>query len=141
MSEKWSCTHETQKGFLHKKINLKIHLKYKVQKCDFCGSQFGERKCYFCEKHCCTSCMTDDKSRCKRCYINKRKLGWKIFKRNKVLLGFIAFVWAYAVFPIPLIPGLDPTFYWITFAAALLFMIPVGFMIFFWSRNPPSSDV
>jgi hypothetical protein len=85
--------------------------------------------------------MTDDRSRCKRCYINKRKLGWKIFKRNKVLLGFIAFVWAYAVFPIPLIPGLDPTFYWITFAAALLFMIPVGFMIFFWSRNPPASDV
>ena len=85
--------------------------------------------------------MTDDKSRCKRCYINKRKLGWKIFKRNKVLFGFVAFVWAYAVFPIPLVPGLDPTFYWITLAAALLFMIPVGFMIFFWSRTPPVSDI
>jgi len=57
------------------------------------------------------------------------------------LLGFIAFVWIYAVYPIPLIPGLDPTFYWITLFAAILFMIPAGLMIFFWSRNPPSSDI
>ena len=84
--------------------------------------------------------MTDDRSRCKRCYVNKRKLGWKVFKRNKILLGFIAFVWLYTVYPIPLIPGLDPTFYWITLFAAILFMIPAGFMIFFWSRNPPASD-
>ena len=85
--------------------------------------------------------MTDDRSRCKRCYVHKRKLGWKVLKRNKVLLGFIAFVWIYAVYPIPLIPGLDPTFYWITLFAAILFMIPAGLMIFFWSRNPPSSDI
>jgi len=85
--------------------------------------------------------MTDDRSRCKRCYVGKRKLGWKVLKRNKVLLGFIAFVWIYAVYPIPLIPGLDPTFYWITLFAAILFMIPAGLMIFFWSRNPPASDI
>jgi len=85
--------------------------------------------------------MTDDRSRCKRRYVNKRKLGWTVLKRNKVLLGFIAFVWIYAVFPIPLIPGLDPTFYWITLFAAILFMIPAGLMIFFWSRNPPASDI
>ena len=85
--------------------------------------------------------MTDDRSRCKRCYVTKRKLGWKVLKRNKVLLGFVAFVWIYAVYPIPLIPGLDPTFYWITLFAAILFMIPVGLMIFFWSRNPPASDI
>jgi hypothetical protein len=86
--------------------------------------------------------MTDDKTRCKRCYIDRRKLGWKaLLKRNKILLGLIAFVWIYAVYPIPLIPGLDPTFYWITLFAAILFMIPAGLMIFFWSRNPPSSDV
>ena len=84
--------------------------------------------------------MTDDKSRCKRCYFNKKKLGWKVLKRNKVLLGFIAFVWIYAVYPIPLIPGLDPTFYWTTLFAAILFMIPAGLMIFFWSRTPPASD-
>ena len=85
--------------------------------------------------------MTDDRSRCKRCYVYKRKLGWTVLKRNKVLLGFIAFVWIYAVFPIPLIPGLDPTFYWITLFAAILFMIPAGLMVFFWSRNPPASDI
>jgi hypothetical protein len=85
--------------------------------------------------------MTDDRSRCKRCYVNKRKLGWSVLKRNKVLLGFVAVVWIYAVYPIPLIPGLDPTFYWITLFAAILFMIPAGLMIFFWSRNPPASDI
>ena len=52
--------------------------------------------------------MTDDRTRCKRCYIAKRKLGWRIFKKNKVLLGFIVFVWAYTVFPVPLIKGIDP---------------------------------
>ena len=64
-----------------------------------------------------------------------------MLKRNKVLLGFVAFVWIYAVYPIPLIPGLDPTFYWISLFAAILFMIPAGLMIFFWSRNPPASDI
>lgn len=64
-----------------------------------------------------------------------------MLKRNKVLLGFVAVVWIYAVYPIPLIPGLDPTFYWITLFAAILFMIPAGLMIFFWSRNPPASDI
>ncbi|MEK0352175.1 MAG: hypothetical protein QQN57_04735 [Nitrosopumilus sp.] len=33
-----------------------------MYKCDFCGSAFGDRICYFCEKNCCTSCMTDDRT-------------------------------------------------------------------------------
>ena len=57
-----------------------------MKECDFCGSKFAERKCYFCEKRCCTSCMTDDKSRCKQCYIQKRKLGWKVIKKNKTAI-------------------------------------------------------
>jgi hypothetical protein len=85
--------------------------------------------------------MTDDRSRCKQCYIQKKKLGWRVLKKNKPILGFVAFLWFYAVYPGPFIPGLDPTFYWITLFAAILFMIPVGFMLFFWSLNPPSSDI
>jgi len=54
---------------------------------------------------------------------------------------FIAFLWIYAVFPGPFIPGLDPTFYTISLVAALLIMIPIGFALFFWSLNPPKSDV
>ena len=84
--------------------------------------------------------MTDDRSRCKRCFISKKRLGWKVVRRNKILLGFIGFMWVYTVYPIPFIPGLDPTFYWIGLIAAIMFMIPTGFMLFFWSRDPPSSD-
>ena len=53
--------------------------------------------------------MTDDRSRCKRCFISKKRLGWKVVRRNKILLGFIGFMWVYTVYPIPFIPGLDPT--------------------------------
>lgn len=86
--------------------------------------------------------MTDDKSRCKKCFLGRKKIGFvRILKKNKIILGFIAFVWLYAVYPGPFIPGLDPTFYWITLATAILFMIPVGLMLYFWSRNPPASDI
>lgn len=85
--------------------------------------------------------MTNDKSRCKSCYIKKRTLGWNVIKKNKIIIVFIAFLWFYAVYPGPFLPGLDPTFYWATLIAAILFMIPLGFMLFFWSRTPPSSDI
>ena len=56
--------------------------------------------------------MVDDKSRCKKCFFDRKKLGiFRVIKKNKILLGFIAFVWFYAVYPGPFIPGLDPTFY------------------------------
>ncbi|KAF6247289.1 hypothetical protein C6990_02085 [Nitrosopumilus sp. b3] len=86
--------------------------------------------------------MVDDRTRCKDCYIQKRRLGWKeVIKKNKIVLVFIGILWLYAVFPGPLIPGLDPTFYTISLVAALLIMIPIGFALFFWSLNPPKSDV
>lgn len=86
--------------------------------------------------------MVDDRTRCKDCYIQKRRLGWKeVIKKNKIVLAFIGILWLYAVFPGPFIPGLDPTFYTISLVAALLIMIPIGFAIFFWSLNPPKSDV
>jgi len=86
--------------------------------------------------------MIDDRSRCKSCFIQKKRLGWKkILKRNKLLLGFIAFIWFYAVFPGPFFPDMEPTFYAASLIAAILFMIPVGLMLFFWSLNPPRSDL
>ncbi len=111
-------------------------------KCDFCDSTFGDRICYFCDKTCCTSCMTDDRTRCKQCYIQKRRLGWKkLLKRNKIILGFAAFIWFYAVYPGPFLPGIDPGYYQTTLIAAILIIIPLGLALFFWSLNPPVSDV
>jgi len=113
-----------------------------VFKCDYCGSSFGDRICYFCDKDCCTSCMTDDKTRCKQCYISKKRLGWKkLVKKNRVVLIFVAFLWLYAVFPGPFIPGLNPMFYTISIVAAILIMVPIGLALFFWSLNPPKSDL
>jgi len=51
----------------------------------------------------------------------------------------VGLLWLYAVFPGPFIPGFNETFYWIS--AAILFTIPVGLMMFFWSQTPPSSDI
>ncbi|HSB83204.1 MAG TPA: hypothetical protein VLD64_01790 [Nitrosarchaeum sp.] len=86
--------------------------------------------------------MVDDRTRCKDCYIQKRSLGWKkLLKKNKPILIFVGFLWLYAVFPGPFLPGLDPTFYTISLIAALLIMIPVCLALFFWSLNPPKSDL
>ena len=86
--------------------------------------------------------MTDDRSRCKQCYIHKRKLSPKqILRKNKIVLAFIGFLWIYAVYPGPFLPGLDPGFYTLTVIAAVLIMIPIGLALFFWSLNPPSSDL
>jgi len=40
-----------------------------------------------------------------------------------------------------IIPGLDPGFYVISIVVAVLIIIPIGLAIFFWSLNPPASDV
>ena len=86
--------------------------------------------------------MIDDRTRCKECYIKKRKLSWKqLLKKNKKILVFVGLLWLYAVWPGPFIPGIDPTFFTITLVAALLIMIPICLAMFFWSLNPPTSDV
>jgi len=86
--------------------------------------------------------MIDDRSRCKKCYLQKRRLGVKtILKRNKILLVCTGFLWLYAVYPGPFIPGIDPTYYYTTLIAAVLIIIPVGLALFFWSLNPPASDL
>ena len=86
--------------------------------------------------------MTDDRTRCKRCYIKKRRLSLKqVVKKNKIVLVFIGILWLYAVFPGPLYLGLDPMFYSISIVAAVLIMIPIGLALFFWSLEPPKSDL
>ena len=113
-----------------------------MHNCEFCGSTLADRKCYFCEKYCCINCMTDDRTRCKQCYIHKRKLGVrKILKRNKIVLALMGFLWFYAVYPGPFFPGIDPGYYFTTLIAAILIIIPLSLALFFWSLNPPVSDL
>ena len=56
-------------------------------------------------------------------------------------LGFIEFICIYAVFPGPIFPDMPSTYYTASLMAAILFMIPIGLMLFFWSLNPPRSDI
>lgn len=85
--------------------------------------------------------MADDGSRCRGCQASGRRLGApQLLRRNKPVLAFAAALWLYAVFPGPLIPGLDPGFYTATVIAAVLIMAPVCLMLFFWSMAPPTSD-
>lgn len=110
--------------------------------CYSCGSLLADRKCYFCNNYCCTTCMIDDHTRCKKCFISKKRLHWKtILKRNKIVIAFVAFLWFYAVFPGPFFPGIDHSYYYTTLIAAILIMIPLGLALFFWSLNPPASDL
>ena len=86
--------------------------------------------------------MIDDRTRCKECFIHKRRLSAaQLVRKNKLVLIFVGLLWLYAVFPGPLMPGLDPGFYAISVVAAVLIMIPVCLAMFFWSLNPPKSDV
>jgi hypothetical protein len=80
--------------------------------------------------------MVDDRTRCKECYIKKRRLGWKkLLKKNKVVLIFVGFLWFYAVYPGPFLPGLDPMFYTITLVALVMIMIPICFALVIISFN------
>ncbi|WP_428323930.1 hypothetical protein [Nitrosopumilus sp.] len=86
--------------------------------------------------------MTDDRTRCKECYIHKRKLSAKqLIRKNRLVFVFIGILWFYAVFPGPFMPGLEGEFYVISVVAAILILIPVCLAMFFWSLNPPKSDV
>ncbi len=71
----------------------------------------------------------------------KENLGSKLLKRNKLVLGLIGFLWFYAVFPGPIFPGIDPSYFYTTLIAAILIIIPLSLALFFWSLNPPSSDL
>jgi len=86
--------------------------------------------------------MTDDRTRCKQCYIQKRKLGIKkLLRRNKLVLALMGFLWFYAVLPGPFFPGIDSSYYYTTLIAAILIIIPLSLALFFWSLNPPVSDL
>ena len=54
------------------------------------------------------------------------------FEEKQDFIRIIGFLWFYTVYPGPFIPGFDPMFYWISLVAAILIMIPICLMLFFW---------
>lgn len=121
--------------------------------CAICGSRFASKRCYFCQKHACTSCVVPSDvsgSRttvkcvtCERKKVNKISVA-AVLRRNKMVFGIMAGFWLFAVFPVPfldlsiypeevlLLSILQPVL-----IAAAIMTIPFVFMMIAWQKKSP----
>lgn len=119
--------------------------------CSVCGSRFASKRCYFCQKHACTSCIapsdvTGSKTTvkcvtCERKKVNKIGVA-AVIRRNKMVFGILGGYWLFAVFPFPfLISGYPEEV--IAYAlqpvliATALMTIPFVFMMIAWQKRSP----
>lgn len=120
--------------------------------CSVCGSRFASKRCYFCQKHTCTSCIVPPDVAGSRttvkCVICEREKVSKIgvaavLRRNKMVFGILGGYWLFAVFPFPflnlggypddvLMSILQPVL-----IATAVMTIPFMFMIIAWQRRSP----
>ena len=122
--------------------------------CSVCGSRFAEKKCYFCQRHICTSCITPSDVAgsattikcidCQRKGVNKIS-ALAVLRRNKFIFGVLAAFWLFAIFPVPfinlsgyegdvLITILQPVL-----IATGLMTVPFIFMMMAWQKRAPKS--
>lgn len=123
--------------------------------CSICGSRFAQKRCYFCQKHVCSSCILPDdvsgSTTTVKCIACHRKGVSKISflsvaRRNKFVFGVIAGFWVFAVFPLPflnlagyeadvLVTILQPVL-----IATGLMSIPFVFMMIAWQKRAPKQN-
>lgn len=120
--------------------------------CAICGSRFASRRCYFCQKHTCTSCIVPadvSGSRttvkcltCERKKVNKISIA-AVLRRNKMVFGILGGYWLFAIFPLPflnlsgysedvLASILQPVL-----IATAIMTIPFVFMVIAWQKRSP----
>ncbi|HKU49074.1 MAG TPA: hypothetical protein VJP79_03910 [Nitrososphaera sp.] len=120
------------------------------QRCSICGSRFAERKCYFCQRQVCNSCIAPldvagdtSTTKCLTCYRNKvTKLGiLTLLKRNAFIIAILFGFWMFTIFPIPFLQlaGLevDATMFQPVLIATAAMAIPFVFMFIAWQRRAP----
>jgi hypothetical protein len=120
------------------------------QRCTICGSQFAERKCYFCERKVCTSCIVPadvsgsySTTKCINCDRKKvNKLGTlTLLKRNYYLIAIIVAFWLFTVFPLPFLQlaGLEinPSAFQPVLIATAVMTVPFVFMFLAWQKRAP----
>jgi len=119
------------------------------QRCSICGSRFAERKCYFCERKVCNSCVVpsevsgDSTTKCLTCdRKNINKLGiLSLLKRNAFIIGVLFGFWIFTIFPIPFLQlagvEVDATVFQPVLIATALMIIPFVFMFIAWQRRAP----
>lgn len=120
--------------------------------CAICGSRFASKRCYFCQKHACTSCIVPPDvsgSRttikcvtCERKKVNKISVV-AVLRRNKMVFGILGGYWLFAIFPLPFLnlsgypeevmaSILQPVL-----IATALMTIPFVFMMIAWQKKSP----
>ena len=120
--------------------------------CAICGSRFASKRCYFCQRHACTSCVVPPDvsgSRttvkcvtCERKKVNKISVA-AVLRRNKMVFGILGGYWLFAIFPLPflnlsgypedvLASILQPVL-----IATALMTIPFVFMMIAWQKKSP----
>lgn len=120
--------------------------------CAICGSRFASKRCYFCQKHTCTSCIAPadvSGSRttvkcltCERKKVNKISVA-AVLRRNKMVFGILGGYWLFAIFPLPflnlsgysedvLASILQPVL-----IATAIMTIPFVFMMIAWQKRSP----
>jgi len=119
------------------------------QECSICGSRFAEKKCYYCERRICTSCIVPSElagqstTKCLTCDRKRiNKVGTlKLLKRNGYIIGILAGFWIFTIFPIPFLHlagvNVDSTAFQPVLIATALMVIPFVFMFIAWQRRAP----
>lgn len=121
--------------------------------CSVCGSRFASKRCYFCQKHACTSCIVPpDVSGSRttvKCMTCERKKVTKIsiaavVRRNKMVFGVLGGYWLFAIFPVPFLDlGGYPEEVFLfsilqpVLIATALMTIPFVFMMIAWQKRSP----
>lgn len=121
--------------------------------CAVCGSRFAEKKCYFCQKKICTSCVVPADVlgstltvKCVKCHRDKvNKLSFSaVIRRNFWILGILAAFWIFMVFPVPFMHAFgynpDISVFQPVIIATVVMTIPFVFMFFAWQRRAPKES-
>ncbi len=120
--------------------------------CSVCGSRFASKRCYFCQKHACTSCIVPPDVagsrttvKCVTCERNKvTKISIAaVVRRNKMVFGILGGYWLFAVFPFPFLnlsgyseEVLASIMQPVLIATAIM-TIPFVFMMIAWQKRSP----
>jgi len=118
-----------------------------VLNCVICGSQFANKRCYFCESKICSSCIapadvtggsTTKCVNCDRRMVNKISL-LSVIRRNKIIIAILFGFWIFTVYPIPFLQMLGynipaTAFHPILITTAIM-IIPFIFMFIAWQRR------
>src|ERR671911_3171882 len=115
-----------------------------LAKCQICSSYFGDIKCVYCQRVVCSSCISDNKIKCKKCGAQKKPPSNFLKSNIRYILLFVAlwfFVSGLYPFPYLLAIGvpLDFRIMQPVLIATGIMMIPFVFMMFAWKRRPPTS--